>query len=100
MKLKKISGTLALAIGTACLVFTTFTCPVATISAKAAVPEVAQPYQHVLEYIYIVRDHKIYKRLYNSTIGVWIDPDWTYVRDWPYDYPYPGCNKIAGVTVE
>ncbi len=87
MKLKEVTKKIALTFGTACLVLMAFACPIASMPpVQAAVPETAQPNDYCIEYKYMIRDHKVYKRLYNSTIHEWVDPDWIYVRDWPYDW--------------
>jgi len=87
MKLKEVNLKIALTLGTVCLVFAALICPIASMPpVQAAIPETAQTNAHCIECKYMIRDHKLYKRLYNSTINEWVDPDWIYVRDWPYDW--------------
>lgn len=84
MKQKNITKRLALIIGTACLTLMTFVCPAASMPAQAATgtETTVQPRQHSIEYVYKIEDGKLYKRLYDYTIGVFIG-DWIYVCDYP-----------------
>ncbi len=40
------------------------------------------PRSDVTRWLYKIEDGKVYKRLYNSSIGVWIG-DWIYVGEYP-----------------
>ena len=84
MKQKNITKRLALIIGTACLTLMTFVCPAASmpVQATSGVQTTAQTWQHRIEYVYKIEDGKLYKCLYDYTIGVFIG-DWIYVCDYP-----------------
>lgn len=62
-----------------------FMAPEFGISVNAAVPpkeETAEPCRDILRWVLDFRksDNKLYKRLYNTSIGEWVG-DWIYVRD-------------------
>lgn len=84
MKRKNLIQKMALLVGTACLTLTTFICPATSIPVQAAAASegTVQPRQDRIEYVYKIEDGKLYKRLYNYSIGVWIG-DWIYVCDYP-----------------
>lgn len=60
-----------------------FVAPEFSISASAAVPpkeETVEPCRDILRWVFDIRDNKLYKRLYNTSMGVWVG-DWIYLRD-------------------
>lgn len=83
MKRKKISKFLGL-VGATCLCAGMFFCPATTLPAQAAIPnpDVASPNSDIIEWRYKIEDGKIYQRLFNYSVGIWIG-DWIYVRDIP-----------------
>lgn len=86
MKSKFVAQKLFLAIGTACLSLALFACPVASLTVNAysdpATKSTIQPRADNIQYRYKIEDGKMYKRLYNYSLGVWIG-DWIYVCDYP-----------------
>lgn len=86
MKMKHITKKLLLLAGSICLSLTLLACPAATLSAKAysasATESTIQPRAHDIQYRYKIENGKMYKRLYNYTLCVWIG-DWIYVCDYP-----------------
>ena len=68
-----------------CLLSLLFVVPGFSISANAATSpeeETAEPQADILEWIYEQRGTMIYKRLYNTSKGVWVG-DWIFVREIP-----------------
>lgn len=62
-----------------------FVAPEFCVTASAAMPpkeETAEPCKDILQWVWDFRksDNKLYKRLYNTSKGVWVG-DWIYVRD-------------------
>ena len=94
MKRKKLTKNLALLAGTACLTLMVFACPTTSLTVNAASnvqdDSIAtlsddygiMPLKDDIQYRYKIENGKLYKRLYNYTIGVWVG-DWIYVCDYP-----------------
>ncbi len=86
MKAKHITQKLLLLAGAVCLSTALLASPAATLSAHAyssSNSEVTvQPRAFDIQYRYKIEDGKMYKRLYNYSLGVWIG-DWIYVCDYP-----------------
>ncbi len=94
MKCKKLTKNLALLAGTACLTLMVFACPATSLTVNAAsnVQDDSivtlsddygiMPLKDDIQYRYKIENGKMYKRLYNYTIGVWVG-DWIYVCDYP-----------------
>ena len=81
MKGKKIRKLAAL-LGAACLSLGVFACPATTLTTQAAAaPPEVQPQSDIIQWVYMVVETHIYKRLYNYSTGVWIG-DWIYVGEW------------------
>ena len=61
--------------------------PAITVAASSQTYAVEQygdaisPRSDYLRWLYKIEDGKVYKRLYNSSIGVWVG-DWIYVCDY------------------
>ena len=80
MKGKKIRKLAAL-LGAACLSLGVFACPATTLTTQAAAAPEVQPQSDIIEWVYIIVDGHIFKRLYNYSIGIYIG-DWIYVGEW------------------
>lgn len=68
----------------ACLSLSILSCPVATMSVQAAVPEneAVMPMSDNIEWVYDIVEGKVYKRLFNYSTDNWIG-DWIYVCELP-----------------
>lgn len=94
MKCKKLTKNLALLAGTACLTLMVFACPTTSLTVNAAsnVQDDSivtlsgdygiMPLKDDIQYRYKIENGKMYKRLYNYTVGEWVG-DWIYVCDYP-----------------
>lgn len=94
MNRKKSTKNLALLAGTACLTLMVFACPTTSLTVNAAsnVQEDSiatlsddygiAPLKDDIQYRYKIENGKLYKRLYNYTVGEWVG-DWIYVCDYP-----------------
>lgn len=94
MKCKKLTKNLALLAGTACLTLMVFACPTTSLTVNAASnvqdDSIAtlsddygiMPLKDDIQYRYKIENGKMYKRLYNYTVGEWVG-DWIYVCDYP-----------------
>ena len=94
MKHKKLTKNLALLAGTACLTLMVFACPTTSLTVDAAsnVQEDSSialadnygiaPIKDDIQYRFKIENGKLYKRLYNYTVGEWVG-DWIYVCDYP-----------------
>ena len=94
MKCKKLTKNLALLAGTACLTLMVFACPTTslTVNAASTVQDDSivtlsgdygiMPLKDDIQYRYKIENGKMYKRLYNYTVGEWVG-DWIYVCDYP-----------------
>ncbi len=94
MKRKKLTKNLALLAGTACLTLMVFACPTTsfTVNAASNVQDDSivtssddygiMPLKDDIQYRYKIENGKLYKRLYNYTVGEWVG-EWIYVCDYP-----------------
>lgn len=81
--MKKISKITLMTV--LCFMALFFATPQLSILADAAMPpkeETVEPCRDILRWVWDFRksDNKLYKRLYNTSIGEWVG-DWIYVRD-------------------
>lgn len=81
--MKKISKITLMTV--LCSVALFFAAPEFSIPASAAMPpqeETVEPCRDILRWVFDFRksDNKLYKRLYNTSKGVWVG-EWIYVRD-------------------
>lgn len=66
-----------------CCLSVLFMTPNFTLVTEAATEngsEIVQPRAEILQWVFDIRDNKLYKRLYNTSTGEWVG-DWIYVRD-------------------
>ena len=77
----KILRCVLTAAGIACCSMCLFVTPAATLPVQAAAPETpANPQQDIKQWLFKKEDGKLWKRLWNASLGEWEGP-WIYVRD-------------------
>lgn len=73
-----------------------FVAPGFSLSTSAATPpeeETVAPCADILQWVFDQRGTKLYKRLYNTSKGVWVG-DWIFVCDLPGKGENPGVGKF------
>lgn len=81
MKRSNLFKKLITLTGLACFGISVLFCPATTITAQAATgEETVAPCADVIEWRYKIEGNSLYRRLYNSTSGVWLT-EWLYVGE-------------------